>query len=238
VTLTGPEDLDALDENRLPGALRVEPRPVALRDAAFLRRVGTWASRHRVPIVFVGSALGHAFHLLGQDGAVVVQPDRDDIIRQPEDVDWRVVVVAYSRGLERVRVLPRGFVQFLAAMTLARLAATAATGPHVARALAALMDRERSARRGGASFDELGRVEVDAAPEALAPGAVPLFMDEGPSGKPSDAERAHPLTAVSIELPIAEAYSLPLHLDVPGARVSVSSSRPGSAIVTVTPRPA
>jgi hypothetical protein len=230
--LTGPDDLDTLDERQPPAVLRVDPKPEALRDAAFLRRVGRWASERRVPIIFAGSVLGHAFHLLAQDGAAVVQLADDERTQQLEDVEWQTVVVAYAQGLERVRTVPRQFARAAAATTLARLAPGATTGPRAVRALAALVDEQPAERNTGSPFDRLGRVEVEGPLGTWAAGSVPLFMDERPGTPPAGT-----LREASFELPLGDG-EVSQCVDVPGGRVSVSSSRPGRAIVTVTPNPA
>lgn len=227
--ITSPADLDALAPSRQPGGLRVDPDRKSLRDASFLRRAGRWAREHRVPIIFAGSPLGHAFHLLSQEGAAVVVA-RDETHADVRDVRWQPVVVAYGGGLERVRVLPSDEVRTAAATTLAQLVTSGKDRCRAARAVAALLDRRGPRSPALSLFDRLGRVEVDGALGASTTGAVPLFMDEAPRGGDTTT-----LTAGVLMVRVENGDVSPVEIHLPGGLVSLAPAGPGWAAVTVTP---
>ncbi len=190
VVLRRPQDLDAIASDPAPAAVRVEPSPAWLRDAGFLTDIGAWAASRGVVILFAGSILGHAFHLLSNAGATVVTP-RDSRIDHGEPLC--TVVVAHYGGLERVRTLPCQDARQLAVETLAALAINASLDAddeeHVRRALWVLHPALHVDRPPEAGFESLGWLR--AGQESLnGPGTVPLFMDTAGSAPVAQLARS------------------------------------------------
>ncbi len=103
-TLRSRADLEQLEHGSVE-AIEVVPDASAVRDASFLRAAGAWAEHHGVPILFRGSLLGHAYHLLAADGAVVAVEDVGPLPVGP--AAERVPVVVEGDGpLRVVTVLP------------------------------------------------------------------------------------------------------------------------------------
>lgn len=198
IAIRTPEDLTGLDPRQRPAALRVEPAPRHLRDVDFLKAVGKWASTHRVPIVFAGSVLGHAFHLLGTEGAVVIQAGRRP--EEPIEEDRVPVVIHRVHGLARVETLTQEQLRRYAARAVTQAASQAlvAEAPEPA-SRATLTERimmelnSPRVKRPGPGFSELTELHVieDAAPASDVPGTVPLFMDDAPRDADHDSSAAN-----------------------------------------------
>lgn len=174
--LRRPEDLKALAAGHALGAVRVDPDPDVLRDAGFLGSIGAWAAPRGVAILFAGSRLGHAFHLLSDAGAAVITP-----ADQPtDDEPWCAVVAAGADGLERVRSFPCQQAKRLAARTLAALTILPHVDSdyedHARRALAVLDPGERQHPVPNHRFRSLGWLRTDEQPPSRS-GTVSLFTD-------------------------------------------------------------
>jgi hypothetical protein len=150
--IRNPRDLAQLQRDRpRPRALRVRPAPEHLRDPAFLRQIGAWAADQDLPVLFAGSLLGHAFHLLASEGAVVVH---DDTHTQPRQEKRTVVVNQTVAGLQRVMTIAQSVVD-AHPVTASSTIASASGFPTLPRVA----------------------IDVDALGESAA-GTIPLFMDD------------------------------------------------------------
>jgi hypothetical protein len=151
-----PADLTAIDASRPPRALLVRPAPEYLRDIGFLKSVSRWAADRAVPILFAGSVLGHAFHLLTSAGALVATVELHSR-EEPNDRNARVLaVVRRAGGLARVQTVPVSW----------------------------LGEGHPGLAGTPFGFNDLPEVDLKPGQELppSAPGIIPLFMDDAPHG--------------------------------------------------------
>lgn len=191
IAITTEDDLAGLgDGSTRPSAeaIRLEVAAPLLRNPAFLLRAGLSAATANLPIVFSGSPLGHAFHLLNSTGAAVVASSTD---RQPAVEQMFPVIVRRQFGLARLQHLT-DVVWSSILDAIASQSASQPTADSVARekdaASVVSYFRHKKARvharqaAGIGQFYRLPEVEELSGARlpipADAPGVVPLFMDE------------------------------------------------------------
>lgn len=237
VDVRTPADLAALDAIPVPEAIRVRPSPAALRDVAFLKRVGEWATKNDVAITFSGSLLGHAFHLLGAAGATVISDAR--VKPEPAGRRWALIVERQEEALARVRSVPvdklrQHAKRLLAESAYAQVASGMPADPQTVRAALTLADPPTPIRPGPA-FAALAVLQAtrDLLPSGR-PGSVPLFMDAAPSEATSEL----PQTPFNTAAWPRSAAEQPVRLMASDGQIATVALQADGGVEVALPRPA
>lgn len=199
----------------------IRPNASLIRDASFIRRAAQLAAQHKVPILFEGSLLGHAYYLMAREGAVVIpiRPENpessvtkyDKLVR-----DNIPAVIERAGGIARIHMLPRDEAIVLLARKLIEEAyevwdSNAQSLPgeladvlEVVESLRdqariepdrlrAIQDRKRAVRGGFGQLIYLR--ETSARPlesSDLQQGVMPLFLDDHSQSGPQPTKASQP----------------------------------------------
>lgn len=104
------EDLERLRAGDAPPGIFLQPRDSYGRDSDFLCEVASFASERGIPILFDGSLLGHAYHIMNKAGATVVPRDPTPVSGSEQAYNKLVrdaipAIIERSGSVARVRTL-------------------------------------------------------------------------------------------------------------------------------------